>query len=128
MLFTPREPIQEEVVAPPVVDEVVEPVVTEEQQESESPAAVIEEEILPAPVDEAPIEAPQPAPSAAVTVPVEEDPFVDQEAHPRMLVWVFVALGIDVRDPFAGKFAGYSDGFLSLHLSPLYTARAGDEG
>lgn len=94
VLFTPREPIQEEVVAPPVVEEVVEPVVTEEPQESESPAAVIEEEILPAPVDEAPIEAPQPAPSAAVTAPVEEDPFVDQEAHPRMLVWVFVALGI----------------------------------
>ena len=84
VLFAPREPIQE----------VVEPVMTEEPQQPESPAAVIEEEILPAPVDEAPIEAPQPAPSAAVTAPVEEDPFVDQEAHPRMLVWVFVALGI----------------------------------
>ena len=68
--------------------------VTEESQQPESPAVVVEEEILPAPVDEAPIEAPQPAPSAAVTAPVEEDPFVDQEAHPRMLVWVFVALGI----------------------------------
>ena len=85
VLFTPREPIQEEV---------VEPVVTDEPQQPESPAVVVEEEILPAPVDEAPIEAPQPAPSAAVTAPVEEDPFVDQEAHPRMLVWVFVALGI----------------------------------
>ena len=85
VLFAPREPIQEEV---------VEPVVTEEPQQPESPAVVVEEEILPAPVDEAPIEAPQPAPSVAVTVPVEEDPFVDQEAHPRMLVWVFVALGI----------------------------------
>ena len=85
VLFAPREPIQEEV---------VEPVVTEEPQQPESPAVVVEEEILPAPVDEAPIEAPQPAPSAAVTAPVEEDPFVDQEAHPRMLVWVFVALGI----------------------------------
>lgn len=84
VLFAPREPIQE----------VVEPVVTEEPQQPESPAVVVEEEILPAPVDEAPIEAPQPAPSAAVTAPVEEDPFVDQEAHPRMLVWVFVALGI----------------------------------
>lgn len=94
VLFAPREPIQEEVVAPPVVEEVVEPVVTEEPQQPESPAVVVEEEILPAPVDEAPIEAPQPAPSAAVTAPVEEDPFVDQEAHPRMLVWVFVALGI----------------------------------
>ena len=94
VLFAPREPIREEVVTPPVVEEVVEPVVTEEPQQPESPAAVIEEEILSAPVDEAPIEAPQPAPSAAVTAPVEEDPFVDQEAHPRMLVWVFVALGI----------------------------------
>lgn len=93
VLFAPREPIQEEVVTPPVVEE-VEPVVTDEPQQPESPAAVVEEEILPAPVDEAPIEAPQPAPSAAVTAPVEEDPFVDQEAHPRMLVWVFVALGI----------------------------------
>ena len=93
VLFAPREPIREEVVTPPVVEEVVEPVVTEEPQQPESPAAV-EEEILPAPADEAPIEAPQPAPSAAVTAPVEEDPFVDQEAHPRMLVWVFVALGI----------------------------------
>ena len=94
VLFAPREPIQEEVVTPPVVEEVVEPVVTEEPQQPESPAAVVEEEILPAPVDEAPIEAPQPALSAAVAAPVEEDPFVDQEAHPRMLVWVFVALGI----------------------------------
>ena len=94
VLFAPRELIQEEVVAPPVVEEVVEPVVTEEPQQPESPAVVVEEEILPAPADEAPIEAPQPAPSAAVTAPVEEDPFVDQEAHPRMLVWVFVALGI----------------------------------
>ena len=84
VLFAPREPIQE----------VVEPVMTEEPQQPESPAAVIEEEILPAPVDEAPIEAPQPAPSVAVTAPVEKDPFIDQEAHPRMLVWVFVALGI----------------------------------
>ena len=94
VLFAPREPIQEEVVTPPVVEELVEPVVTDEPQQPESPAVVVEEEILPAPVDEAPIEAPQPAPSAAVTAPVEEDPFVDQEAHPRMLVWVFVALGI----------------------------------
>ena len=94
VLFTPREPIQEEVVAPPVVEEVVEPVVAEEPQQPESPAAVVEEEILPTPVDEAPIEAPQPAPSVAVTAPVEKDPFIDQEAHPRMLVWVFVALGI----------------------------------
>ena len=94
VLFAPREPIQEEAVTPSVVEEVVEPVVTEEPQQPESPAVVVEEEILPAPVDEAPIEAPQPAPSAAVTAPVEEDPFVDQEAHPRMLVWVFVALGI----------------------------------
>lgn len=94
VLFAPRELIQEEVVTPPVVEEVVEPVVTEEPQQPESPAVVGEEEILPAPADEAPIEAPQPAPSAAVTAPVEEDPFVDQEAHPRMLVWVFVALGI----------------------------------
>ena len=85
VLFAPRESIQEEV---------VEPVVTDEPQQPESPAVVVEEEILPAPVDEAPIEAPQPAPSVAVTAPVEEDPFVDQEAHPRMLVWVFVALGI----------------------------------
>ena len=84
VLFAPREPIQE----------VVEPVMTEEPQQPESPAAVIEEEILPAPVDEAPIEAPQPAPSIAVTAPVEEDPFIDQETHPRMLIWVFVALGI----------------------------------
>ena len=94
VLFAPRELIQEEEVTPPVVEEVVEPVVAEEPQQPESPAVVVEEEILPAPVDEAPIEAPQPAPSAAVTAPVEEDPFVDQEAHPRMLVWVFVALGI----------------------------------
>ena len=84
VLFAPREPIQE----------VVEPVMTEEPQQPESPAAVIEEEILPAPVDEAPIEAPQSAPSIAVTAPVEEDPFIDQETHPRMLIWVFVALGI----------------------------------
>ena len=94
VLFAPRESIQEEVVTLPVVEELVEPVVAEEPQQPESPAVVVEEEILPAPVDEAPIEAPQPAPSAAVTAPVEEDPFVDQEAHPRMLVWVFVALGI----------------------------------
>lgn len=94
VLFAPRETIQEEVVTPPVVEEVVEPVVADEPQQPESPAVVGEEEILPAPADEAPIEAPQPAPSAAVTAPVEEDPFVDQEAHPRMLVWVFVALGI----------------------------------
>lgn len=94
VLFAPREPIQEEVVTPPVVEEVVEPVVADEPQQPDSPAVVVEEEILPAPADEAPIEAPQPAPSAAVTAPVEEDPFVDQEAHPRMLVWVFVALGI----------------------------------
>lgn len=94
VLFAPREPIQEEVVTPPVVEEVVEPVVADEPLQSESPAVVVEEEIPQAPADEAPIEAPQPAPSAAVTAPVEEDPFVDQEAHPRMLVWVFVALGI----------------------------------
>ena len=94
VLFAPRESIQEEVVTLPVVEEVGEPVVAEEPQQPESPAVVVEEEILPAPVDKAPIEAPQPAPSAAVTAPVEEDPFVDQEAHPRMLVWVFVALGI----------------------------------
>ena len=94
VLFAPREPIQEEVVTPPVVEEVVEPVVADEPQQPESPAVVVEEEILPAPADEAPIEAPQPAPSAAVTAPVEKDPFIDQEAHPRMLVWVFVALGI----------------------------------
>ena len=94
VLFAPRESIQEEVVTLPVVEEVVEPVVAEEPQQPESPAVVVEEEILPAPVDKAPIEAPQPAPSAAVTAPIEEDPFVDQEAHPRMLVWVFVALGI----------------------------------
>lgn len=94
VLFAPREPIQEEVVTLPVVEEVIEPVVTEEPQQPESPAVVVEEEILPAPADEAPIEAPQPAPSAAVTAPVEKDPFIDQEAHPRMLVWVFVALGI----------------------------------
>ena len=94
VLFAPRESIQEEIVTPPVVEEVVELVVAEEPQQPESPAAVIEEEILPASVDEAPIEAPQPAPSVAVTAPVEEDPFIDQEAHPRMLVWVFVALGI----------------------------------
>ena len=93
VLFAPRESIQEEAVTPPVVEEVVEPVVTEEPQQPESPAAV-EEEILPAPADEVPIVAPQPAPSIAVTAPVEEDPFIDQEAHPRMLVWVFVALGI----------------------------------
>ncbi len=94
VLFAPREPIQEEVVTPPVVEEVVEPVVADEPLQPESPAVVGEEEILPSPADEAPIEAPQPAPSTAVTAPVEEDPFVDQEAHPRMLVWVFVALGI----------------------------------
>ena len=94
VLFAPRESIQEEIVTPPVVEEVVELVVAEEPQQPESPAVVVEEEILPTPIDEAPIEAPQPAPSAAVTAPVEEDPFVDQEAHPRMLVWVFVALGI----------------------------------
>ena len=93
VLFASREPIQEEVATPPVVEEVVEPVVTEEPQQPESPAAV-EEEILPAPADEFPIVAPQPAPSIAVTAPVEEDPFIDQEAHPRMLVWIFVALGI----------------------------------
>ena len=93
VLFAPREPIQEEVVTSPVVEEVVEPVVADEPLQPESPAAV-EEEILLAPVDDAPIEAPQPAPSIAVTAPVEEDPFIDQEAHPRMLVWVFVALGI----------------------------------
>ena len=94
VLFAPRELIQEEVVTPPVVEEVIEPVVADESQQPESPTVVVEEEILQAPADEAPIEAPQPAPSAAVTAPVEEDPFVDQEAHPRMLVWVFVALGI----------------------------------
>ena len=94
VLFAPRELIQEEVVAPPVVEEVVKPVVADEPLQPESPAVIVEEEILPAPVDEAPIEAPQPAPSAAVTAPVEEDPFIDQETHPRMLVWVFVALGI----------------------------------
>ena len=93
VLFAPREPIQEEVVTPPVVEEVVEPVVADEPLQPESPAAV-EEEILPAPADEVPIVAPQPAPSIAVTAPVEEDPFIDQEAHPRMLVWIFVALGI----------------------------------
>ena len=94
VLFAPRELIQEEVVAPPVVEEVVKLVVADEPLQPESPAVIVEEEILPAPVDEAPIEAPQPAPSAAVTAPVEEDPFIDQETHPRMLVWVFVALGI----------------------------------
>ena len=94
VLFAPREPIQEEVVTLPVVEEVVEPVVTDEPLQPESPAVVVKEEILPAPVDKAPIEAPQSAPSVAVTAPVEEDPFIDQEAHPRMLVWVFVALGI----------------------------------
>ena len=94
VLFAPREPIQEEVVTPPVVEEVVKPVVADEPLQPESPAVVVEEEILPAPVDEAPIEVPQPAPSATVTAPVEEEPFIDQEAHPRMLVWVFVALGI----------------------------------
>lgn len=93
VLFASREPIQEEVVTPPVVEEVVEPVVADEPLQPESPAAV-EEEILPAPADEVPIVAPQPAPSIAVTAPVEEDPFIDQEAHPRMLVWIFVALGI----------------------------------
>ena len=93
VLFASREPIQEEVATPPVVEEVVEPVVTEEPQQPESPAAV-EEEILPVPADEVPIVAPQPAPSIAVTAPVEEGPFIDQEAHPRMLVWIFVALGI----------------------------------
>ena len=94
VLFAPREPVQEEVVTPPVVEEVVKPVVADEPLQPESPAVIVEEEILPAPVDEAPIEAPQPAPSATVTAPVEEEPFIDQEAHPRMLVWVFVALGI----------------------------------
>ena len=94
VLFAPREPIQEEVVTPPVVEEVVKPVVADEPLQPESPAVIVEEEILPAPVDEAPIEVPQPAPSATVTAPVEEEPFIDQEAHPRMLVWVFVALGI----------------------------------
>ena len=94
VLFAPREPIQEEVVTPPVVEEVVKPVVADEPLQPESPAVIVEEEILPAPVDEAPIEAPQLAPSATVTAPVEEEPFIDQEAHPRMLVWVFVALGI----------------------------------
>ena len=94
VLFAPRELIQEEVVAPPVVEEVVKPVVADEPLQPESPAVIVEEEILPAPVDEAPIEAPQPAPSIAVTAPVEEDPFIDQETHPRMLIWVFVALGI----------------------------------
>ena len=94
VLFAPREPIQEEVVTPPVVEEMVEPVVEDEPLQPESPAVIVEEEILPAPVDEAPIEAPQPAPSATVTAPVEEEPFIDQEAHPRMLVWIFVALGI----------------------------------
>ena len=94
VLFAPREPIQDEVVTPPVVGEVVKPVVADEPLQPESPAVIVEEEILPAPVDEAPIEAPQPAPSATVTAPVEEEPFIDQEAHPRMLVWVFVALGI----------------------------------
>lgn len=94
VLFAPREPIQEEVVTPPVVEEVVKPVVADEPLQPESPAVIVEEEILPAPVDEAPIEASQPAPSATVTAPVEEEPFIDQEAHPRMLVWVFVALGI----------------------------------
>ena len=96
VLFAPRESIQEEAVTPPVVEEVVKPVVADEPLQPESPAVIVEEEILPAPVDEAPIEAPQPAPSIAVTAPVEEDPFIDQEAHPRMLVWVFVALGIAV--------------------------------
>ena len=94
VLFAPREPIQEEVVTPPVVEEVVEPVVADGPLKPESPAVVVEEEILQAPADEAPIEVPQPAPFVAVTAPVEEDPFIDQEAHPRMLVWVFVALGI----------------------------------
>ena len=94
VLFAPREPIQEEVVTPPVVEEVVKPLVADEPLQPESPAVIVEEEILPAPVDEAPIEVPQPAPSATVTAPVEEEPFIDQEAHPRMLVWVFVALGI----------------------------------
>lgn len=93
VLFASREPIQEEAVTSPVVEEVVEPVVADEPLQPESPAAV-EEEILPAPADEVPIVAPQPAPSIAVTAPVEEDPFIDQEAHPRMLVWIFVALGI----------------------------------
>ena len=94
VLFAPRESIQEEAVTPPVVEEGVKPVVADEPLQPESPAVIVEEEILPAPVDEAPIEAPQPAPSVAVTAPVEEDPFIDQETHPRMLVWVFVALGI----------------------------------
>ena len=92
--LTKVEPIEVLFASRELIQEVVEPVMTEEPQQPESPAAVIEEEILPAPVDEAPIEAPQPAPSATVTAPVEEEPFIDQEAHPRMLVWVFVALGI----------------------------------
>ena len=92
--LTKVEPIEVLFASRELIQEVVEPVMTEEPQQPESPAAVIEEEILPAPVDEAPIEAPQPAPSIAVTAPVEEDPFIDQETHPRMLIWVFVALGI----------------------------------
>ena len=92
--LTKVDPIEVLFASRELIQEVVEPVMTEEPQQPESPAAVIEEEILPAPVDEAPIEAPQPAPSIAVTAPVEEDPFIDQETHPRMLIWVFVALGI----------------------------------
>lgn len=92
--LTKVEPIEVLFASRELIQEVVESVMTEEPQQPESPAAVIEEEILPAPVDEAPIEAPQPAPSIAVTAPVEEDPFIDQETHPRMLIWVFVALGI----------------------------------
>ena len=91
--LTKVEPIEVLFASRELIQEVVEPVMTEEPQQPESPAAV-EEEILPAPADEVPIVAPQPAPSIAVMAPVEEDPFVDQEAHPRMLVWVFVALGI----------------------------------
>ena len=91
--LTKVEPIEVLFASRELIQEVVEPVVTEEPQQPESPAAV-EEEILPAPADEVPIVAPQPAPSIAVMAPVEEDPFIDQEAHPRMLVWVFVALGI----------------------------------
>ena len=92
--LTKVEPIEVLFASRELIQEVVEPVMTEEPQQPESPAVIVEEEILPAPVDEAPIEAPQPAPSATVTAPVEEEPFIDQEAHPRMLVWVFVALGI----------------------------------
>ena len=42
----PRESIQEEVVTLPVVEELAEPVVAEEPQQPESPAVVVEEEIL----------------------------------------------------------------------------------